>query len=374
VVGGVEHRNAELARWLALGGHRVTLAGFGAVVPPPGVELLSLGPAEPLYDAAGRRRPHGALRLAAAAARLDLGAFDVVEAANIPYAHLPILALRCRAAGVPLLVTWHEYWGGYWREYLGSPSWRLFAFAERLTAPLGSQAIADSRLTADRLTKLRRRPVPVVPIGIPVARIRAAAAAGAARSGPPLVAAGRLLPAKRLDLLLAALAELPGDDLLLSVIGDGPDRERLVGVAERLGVAHRVVWRGRLPSAEAVWEELGAARIAVHPSRREGFGMFPLEALAAGLPVVCCRSEESAVEELVQHDRTGLVAEPEAASLAAALRRLLADEPLRQRLAAAGTRLADDHDWPAQAERFAAVAAELAGRSRAGRAAAQRRA
>lgn len=346
-VGGVEHRNLELARELGRRGHRVTLAAFGpaAAAPVPGVTRLALGPALRLYDGRGRRRPAAAATYLRAVARLDLAGFDAVESASLPFAHLPLLAARCRLARVPLLVTWHEYWGRYWRSYLRSPLWPLHAALERFCARLGRVAIADSRLVADRVARRRGGSVEVVPVGIRAAAI--AAAAAAAEAGAPLLYAGRLVPDKRLDLLLEAVARLPlaAPAPLLDLVGDGPDRPRLEALAHRLGLGAAVRFRGRLPDAAAVFAALGGARVAVQPSRREGFGLFPLEAMAAGLPVVHCDSPESAVGELVRPGREGLATAAEPAALADALARLLGDESERSRLGAGARERAQRFDW-----------------------------
>ncbi len=357
-VGGVEHRNSELARALAERGHRVTLAGFAAAPSQPceRVEILPVGPRKRLYSEAGKRSTLEAARLAAAAARIDLRPFDVVEAANIPYAHLPVLASRCRFLGKPFVVTWYEYWGRYWRQYLGA-RWPVYAAIERLTVPLGTRALADSHLTASRVETRRHEEVLVIPVGIPAARIREAASAGS--GGPPLVYAGRLLREKRVDLLLEAVARLapgrPGP--LLAVIGDGPDRRRLTALAERLGLlgsllgskSPAVVFHGHLPANADVWRMLGASRIAVQPSSREGFGLFPLEAMAAGLPVVYCESSESALSELVEPGVHGACTQPQPDALAMALDRLLADPGEVSRLAGNARRHAARYDWSAVA-------------------------
>ena len=352
-VGGVEHRNHELARALAARGHRVTLAGFAAAPSQPraGVEILPVGPPGRLYSADGKRSTGEAARLAAAAARIDLRPFDLVEAANIPYAHLPVLAARCRLSGKPFVVTWHEYWGRYWRQYLGA-KWPLYAGIERLTVPLGTRALAVSHLTASRVEARRHEEVRVIPNGIPAARIREAAESGSEKAGPPLIYAGRLLREKRIDMLLEAVARLaktgrPGP--LLAVIGDGPDRERLAALAERLGLQAAATFHGHLRSNTDVWRQLGAAQIAVQPSSREGFGLFPLEAMAAGLPVVYCESPESALGELVEPGVHGICTPADPAALAAALERLLADPEEVRRLGDAARRHAMRYDWSAVA-------------------------
>lgn len=347
-VGGVEHRNHELAKALAARGHRVILAGFcdAPSEPFPGVEIRPVGPPGRLYTSDGRRSTAEALRLARAALRLDVKELDVLEAANIPYAHLPALAFR----GRPLVVTWHEYWGRYWSRYLGA-KWPVYAAVERVSAHLGTAAVAVSRLTAGRVQAVRGEAVRVVPNGIPVQAIQRAAGEGRAEGPPlasPLVYAGRLLREKRIDLLLEAVARLGRRGPLLAVYGDGPDRARLEGLARK----DLVVFEGYLPTSVDVWRRMGAARIAVQPSSREGFGLFPLEAMAAGLPVVYCESSESALDELVGDGVHGLRTAPEPDALAAALDRLLNDEAERSRLAENARRHAEGFDW-------SAVAAEM---------------
>jgi glycosyltransferase involved in cell wall biosynthesis len=367
-IGGVEHRNYALAVALGRRGHEVTLAGFcsGLAGDPPALRILSLGDLGALYNREGKRSTRQALRFAARLARLDLGGYDLVETPNVPYVHLFPLAARCALAGKPLLVTWYEHWGPYWKGYVGR--WKAPAYrgVEWATAHLGDEVTATSRLTAERVAAARgRRDVEIVPCGIEVGRVRRAAA-GFRGAGPPLIYTGRLLEHKRLDLLLRALPRLaagrPGP--LLTVFGEGPDRPRLERLAGELGVAGRVLFRGHVEASEEVWRELGGARIAVQPSAREGFGLFPLEAMAAGLPVVYCESTESAVAELVRDGREGVQSPADPAALAAVLARLLDDDGERERLAAAGLARAAEFDWDEIARRMEEIAAELVSRKR----------
>ncbi len=368
-VGGVEHRNFELARALAARGHKVTLAGFADLrdAPAPGVEILPLGPRGRLYAASGKRSTGEALRFAAKVARMDLSPYDLVETANIPYVHLFPLALRCRMAKKPLVVTWYEYWGPYWREYLGPIRWLPYAAIERLAVPLGRTAIADSRLAADRVQAHRGGEVPVVPVGIPIEAIRAAAnelAESVTEPAPPLIYAGRLLREKRVDLLLEAVALLPsasGPSMpMLAILGTGPERERLEEQARALGIAERVRFLGHLPTNADVWRALGRAKVAVQPSSREGFGLFPLEAMAAGLPVVYCESPESALPELVRPGLEGICTAPDRQALAAALARLLTDEPERGRLSSGARERSEGYAWEAIAGRMENLFLDLA--------------
>jgi len=383
-IGGVELRNYELAAALCRRGHEVTLAGFcgGLTSTVENLHILSLGELGGLYNRGGRRSTRQALRFAAVVRSLDLAPYDAVETPSVPYVHLLPLAWKCAAAGKPLLVTWYEHWGAYWRGYVGRLRAPAYRAVEWMSSQLGTAVTATSDLTRGRLAAARRRRrgtaatgstglVDLVPCGITVSRVRAAAG-DRPGDGPPLIYAGRLLEHKRLDLLLRAVQVLAlgesGEDAagpLLTVFGEGPDRPRLEALAGELGIAGRVVFRGHVKSSEEVWRELGRARLAVQPSAREGFGLFPLEAMAAGLPVVYCGSPESAVGELVRDGVEGMAVAAEPRALAAALAALLAPagEAERRRLGRNAEARAAHYDWDEIAGSIEAICLGLMARA-----------
>jgi glycosyltransferase involved in cell wall biosynthesis len=95
---------------------------------------------------------------------------------------------------------------------------------------------------------------------------------------------GRLVPTKRLDLLVQAFARMEGwARTWLLIVGDGPERPVLENLAWRLGVAGRVVFAGETPDIAAM---LSAMDGYAAPSTQETFGVGVLEALVAGLPVL----------------------------------------------------------------------------------------
>ncbi|HET9794999.1 MAG TPA: glycosyltransferase family 4 protein [Thermoanaerobaculia bacterium] len=351
-VGGIERRNADLAAALGRRGHAVTLAGFGRSDGPSaaGVRVLSLGGNRPLYSAAGSRAARPAIGLARAAWRIPLGDYDAVETSNVPFVHLFPLAARCASAGKPLLVSWYEYWGSYWNSYAGfrAPFYRA---VERVSAQIGD-VVASSALTAGRLARRLRRDVPVVSCGTDVDDI-AAAVAGVEEEPGRVIYAGRLLAHKRVDLLLDAVAAIPVARLV--VYGEGPERESLLRRACGLGITARVEFRAPSPDRAELWREIGKSAVAAQPSSREGFGIFPLEALAAGVPVVYVRSEHSAVEEVVRHGIEGVRTEPDAAALARAIAGLLDDGPARRSMGARGRARAGEY----RADRSAAAVEEV---------------
>ncbi len=141
-----------------------------------------------------------------------------------------------------------------------------------------------------------------------------------------LLALSRLHGKKGLDILLAALAELP--DCIAWIAGDGPLERELKGLAADLGVAHRVRFLGWRTDRGAL---LAAADICLLPSRWEPFGTVILEAWASGTPLVAAASQGPSAT--IENGINGLLVPiDDAAALAAAVRRLMAEPDLRARL------------------------------------------
>jgi glycosyltransferase involved in cell wall biosynthesis len=359
MAGGVEHRTRRLAEELATRGHRPTIAGWADDDDSGPVAVRSLGPGRALYDGSGRRSIRAALRLARQVRRLDLDGVDVVEAASIPILHLSALARLCRRAGVPLIVTWHEFWGDYWREYTGTGpfawfTWRLSRWLERRAVRRGDHVVAVSELVAARVAAARGTPCPVVGSGVdPITP---------GESTSAMITVGRLIAHKRVDIAIGAAARLAPDvdGTVLTIVGDGPDRERLEMLASALDVRRRIEFTGRLPTTDAVHDRIARATVAVVPSRREGFGMFALEALASGLPVIHCRSEESAVSELVEDGVSGIAVPPDSGAVADAAIGLLGDPARYEAMSAAARSRSGHYSWATVADRFEEIAAEAA--------------
>lgn len=160
--------------------------------------------------------------------------------------------------------------------------------------------------------------------------------------GPPsrdVVIVGRMVGSERYkghDQLLEAwpLVRAACPDARLICVGEGDDVPRLQEKARECGVADAVVFTGFVDDEQKRAIYSRAALLAM-PSRREGFGLVYLEAMAAGLP--CVASPHDAAAEVVVDGTTGfLVAQDDRDGLASAIVRLLVDEELRRRMGAAG--------------------------------------
>jgi glycosyltransferase involved in cell wall biosynthesis len=144
-------------------------------------------------------------------------------------------------------------------------------------------------------------------------------------SRPTLLSIGQLIPRKGHDVVIGALAHLPGVELLIA--GEGPERRRLEMLARALCVADRVRFLGHVPH-EDLARVYGAADALILASSREGWANVLLEAMACGTPVVA--SDVWGTPEVVNATAAGiLVRERTPEAFSNAIRRLFGNPPPR---------------------------------------------
>lgn len=143
---------------------------------------------------------------------------------------------------------------------------------------------------------------------------------------------GQLITRKRVDLLLRALARLRAGPWTCTIIGDGPLEAPLRLLAQTLGIASRVVWRGVLPNAEAQ-SVMRSSDLLVLPSAFDGWGAVVSEALSVGTPVVCS-DVCGAAELLCEAWRGGIFRSGSERALAAEVNRRLTAGPVTPALRA----------------------------------------
>ncbi len=200
------------------------------------------------------------------------------------------------------------------------------------TAGRLSAHIAPSRATAaavETIAGLAAGSVRTIPNGVPDVRLRSVPRVA---GGVIVGSIGRLQAEKRFDLLIRAVAELPG--VVLVLVGDGPERRALEELASELGVGDRVHFVGWLPHARAR-DYLTSFDVFALPSRLESFSLVLLEAGLAGLPVVACRV--GGIPEVVADGESGLLVEPnDLPGLVNALLTLINAPDLRESFGARG--------------------------------------
>lgn len=152
------------------------------------------------------------------------------------------------------------------------------------------------------------------------------------------VTASSLTADKGVETAVRAVARIADDlnGVTLDVFGDGPREDELKALADQLGIADVVRFRGRRPLAE-VYGAIGEASATVFPSVwAEPFGRVTVESMMLGTPVI--GSDVGGIAEVVDHDETGLLFPPEDdAALAKQLWRVLTDSSLGDRISKAAT-------------------------------------
>lgn len=254
------------------------------------------------------------------------------------------LAAVLARAGRPVVI--HTYHGHVLEGYFSPPTAAVYRRLEQLMAKASTCLVGVSQATVDDLVRLGIAPPQcfrVIPIGLdldPFLQVGPSEGKSfreevcAAETDVLLVYVGRLVPIKRLDVLLeaVALARDAGAPLRLAVVGDGEERPAVEAQAHRLGLDDHVRVLGFRSDLTRI---ASGADLAVLTSDNEGTPVALIEAAAAGTPAVATRT--GGVPDVVTSE-TGLLVPPgNPAAFATALARMAGD-PERRRLMGARAR------------------------------------
>lgn len=248
-------------------------------------------------------------------------AFDVIDASFFFPDGVAAVALG-RAFGVPVSIKARGADIHHWGRARGTAAQILNAGAEAdgLLAVAGSMRDDMVALGMDR-AKIR-----VHRTGVDLDRFaprdRAAAKIALGVDGPLVVSVGALIPRKGHDIVIDAIAALPG--VRLTIAGEGPERPRLAAQIARLGLSDRVTLLGSVAHGELP-ALLAAADVMALASSSEGLANAWVEALASGTPVVI--PDAGGARELVTAPAHGRIVARTAEAFAEAIRALLTTPP-----------------------------------------------
>ncbi len=338
VKGGAEKRIYEMGKRLAA---QDEVHIFGAKwwkgerdIELDGLKIHGICKPSSLYSG-NRRSFTEALRFAASLQPLLKYDFDIVDCNQFPYLHCAPARVLSWLKSVCFIITWHEWWGRYWFEYIGAAG-LLGAFVERATVHMADHIIAVS-INTEKSLRQYAACVSLVPNGVDTHYID---------SVPPAqydidaLFVGRLIPEKHVDALIRAVP----DDLKLCIIGDGPQKQPLMSLAHKLH--KQVTFTTSLPY-EGLIGVMKAAKALVLPSSREGFGIVALEALACGTPVITSDAQENAATALITPGENGFIVKIDPSQIRSAL--LEVDRDKMERAARAQ---AARYDWDPLSEQL----------------------
>ncbi|ALV63873.1 LPS biosynthesis RfbU related protein [Thermococcus sp. 2319x1] len=312
IKGGVEKRIYEIGSRLAKK-HEVHWFGLQWGEENLGdIKFYGVGKGKNLYKG-GKRSIREALYFASKLFLKFKGEYDIIDCQQFPYLSCFSAKFHSIIKNTPLVITWHEVWREYWKEYLGDLG--IFGLQiEKVTSKLTKNNVSVSRLTQKRLHSLGVTSE-FIPNGIDFKRIQKVSGRDEEYD---IIFVGRLIKEKNVDLLLRAVEIVKNNvpDLKVLIIGEGPEKERLVSLASVLKLSQNVKFLGFLRDYEEVISYLKSSKVFVLPSKREGFGIVVLEANASGLPVITLNYPMNASKDLIIHGYNGFISSSTPSSLA----------------------------------------------------------
>jgi glycosyltransferase involved in cell wall biosynthesis len=263
--------------------------------------------------------------------------------------------LCCRAQNVPIVASIH----GSDIELIPNRS----GLQRRVTTRLLREAaaiVANSKYLANSACRLAgegiRPQVTTIGNAVALPRLETLTEPPGGLPARYILGVGRLIKTKGFDLLVRAFATLEAarPDTHLVVVGDGIERTALQQLSASFGLADRVHFVGRMPN-EAIPAYMRHAELVAVPSRREGFGLVALEAMACRKAVVAM--PVGGLPEVVSDGQSGLLAaEPTAKALGESLAFLLDRPKLAEEFGRRGRQLVESRNtWRLVAESYVRI-------------------
>lgn len=286
----------------------------------------------------------------------------------------------CFLALLPVPLVWGPVGGGesaplsFWKDF--SPRALTYELARWLTRSIGERdpfvaltarrsavVRATTQDTAERIYHMGVDRVEIMPeSGLPQEEIDRLAQCPLPVDAPVrFISMGRLLHWKGFHLGIRAFAAANLPDAEYWILGEGAERDRLLQLAQDLGVGDRVKLWGRLPREQTL-QRLGECHVLVHPSLHDSGGWVCMEGMAAGRPILCLNLGGPAVQVTPETGIRVAAHTPDQAvqDLAMAMRQLANDPDLRMRMGQAGRKLVhESHSWQAKGENLARLYQEV---------------
>ncbi len=366
VKGGAEKRIYELSKRLVNRGHEVHVFGMRwwgekPEIEQEGVHLHGVCKAVSLYSK-GRRSIRAAMTFARnVLPSLMKERFDIIDCYQAPYLHAFPTKVGALLKRTPLVVTWHEVWRGYWREYLESLGTVGKLMEKTILLGLADRVIAVSDQTKDDLVSLGAKAdkISIVPNGIDFNSI---SKVSPSPEKLDVVYLGRLIRPKNVDVLLKAVAILKGEfpGLKVGIIGNGPEKENLENLAEELGIQNNAKFFGFVEDFNEVVALMKSSKVFVIPSTQEGgASIVTLEANACGLPVVATDHPLGIDKRLIHSGKTGFFVGLSPEAFAEKIRLLLKHDAQREEMNKNAIEFAQQYDWEKVVNSIEKVYAEI---------------
>lgn len=337
-IGGVESRNFSLAKELVLKGHEVHL--FGAKM-WKGDQTIKISKKlfihgitsySGKYKFSGKRKMLEPLKYSILLLReLFRHDFDVIDATAFPYLHVFSCMLYSSIKKKPLIITWHEVWDEYWKNFgiIGA----FGNIIEKICAKMSKHNICVSKLTALRLEKIGagNRSVEIITNWIDFEEIDKELPL---KESCDLISVGRHMKHKNFDLFLRVCAvlrsKMPG--LKALIIGEGPETVNLLKMRKALGLEDCVEIICFAKDRALMLRYMKSSKIFVLLSELEGFSIVSAEAMACGLPVITIKDKKNATAEFIEDGINGFICDKNEIEIISKISSLLKNAKLLERV------------------------------------------
>lgn len=307
------------------------LVQYGALVdrldvllPDPQGRTIALSERVTLHGVPTAKKALYLLRLIPAVIRRARAVrYDVLTTRDTYYlGALAAILARFLGMGLEIQVHGFEKLRGV-RQWLARFALRHADGVRAVSERIRRKLVGEFGVRADRIT--------VCPIFVDCAAFRSVPRPAHPHVPFTFLTVGRLVPIKNIALQLRALAELRRTtDARLVVVGDGPLRDALRDLADALGLGAAVEFAGATKDVTPFFRRADAFVLTSH---EEGYGLAPIEAACAGLPVIM--TDVGCAGEVIRDGEQGLVIPvDDLAALVAAMRRIVDDPALRAALEA----------------------------------------
>jgi glycosyltransferase involved in cell wall biosynthesis len=217
----------------------------------------------------------------------------------------------------------------------------MHIFIEKFAISKISEIIVESQYIKNIISKNTKSKIHVIPDGVQIAEIQSSKMIN---SRPDIFIASRLVRLKGVDILIKSISKVKKEfsQIKVFIAGEGPQKDELILLAEKLGLNENVIFLGYISEKEK-FEYYKSCKIVIIPSRWDCSPIGIYEAMGAGKAVIASDNTNS---EILEDGKTGLIFESENFdSLADQIILLLKDERFRNQISKSAENIAKDYDW-----------------------------
>lgn len=285
--------------------------------------------------------------------------FDLIQGSN--FVTYPLTFLLGAIKRKPAIAWYPDVFVGKWIKLTGLGSGIIGEISERLSLKLPwDKVIALSQSTENKLLKFGIKPAKITTIYAGVSREEFKEIKPLKHKKFTICCIARLVSYKRVDLLISAVEQVRnrGHVIDLNIIGEGPEKNRLVDLVDKLKLTEQIIFDAKLSRHDLV-QKLKSADLFCLPSQEEGFGLVVIEAAACGVPYLV--SDIPVLREITFQGLGGQFFKPgDVKNLSQKILEICNDKNLRHKLSQQTKQLVANYSWQKIANQFNEVYRELA--------------